>query len=59
MKHKLSRGLGLLGLILALYEAVHEWDYQVNHPYRSGPSGALILLSLAVAVVAAGLVLRD
>ena len=38
-----------VGLTLSVGVAIHEWLYRHDHPYRSGVSGVLVVLSLAVA----------
>ena len=39
----------VVGLTLSVGVAIHEWLYRHDHPYRSGVSGVLVVLSIAVA----------
>jgi type III secretory pathway component EscS len=40
----------IVGLVLSLGVAVHEWQYHTSHKYATGLSGVLVVLSLSVAL---------
>jgi hypothetical protein len=45
---------GAVGCVLALGVALHEWSYHQSHPGRTGVSGVLVVLALAVALASFG-----
>jgi len=41
--------VAIVGVVLALGVAIHEWIYHQNHKFAPGVSGVLVVLALAVA----------
>ena len=49
-KGKFAGVLAVLGAILCVGVAVHEWVYYAGHPYRTGVSGVLVILGFGAAL---------